>query len=235
MSRRFLKVLWLAVAACGLTLQPAFAADEGSTPPAATSPAPVSARAANFRAEEASEQARQLANWALASLDTRGLPFVIVDKSAAKVFVFDREGQLLGASPALIGLTLGDDSVPGIGQRKISTILPHERTTPAGRFVASLNPSLHGDQILWVDYDGGVALHRVIEMPKERRLQRLASSNPRDRRITYGCINVPSAFFDGVVRSTFKSSNGIVYVMPDSRPVGEVFGSYQAGESPAAR
>jgi hypothetical protein len=235
MKRLFLKALCLAVTVGGLGLQPAFAADEGSTPVAASSPPAVSARTANFKAEEPSAHARQVADWALDSQDTRGLPFVIVDKAAAKVFVFDRDGQLLGASPALIGLTVGDESVPGIGQRKISTILPHERTTPAGRFVASLNPSLHGDPILWVDYEGGVALHRVIEMPKERRLQRLASANPLDRRITYGCINVPSAFFDGVVRRTFKASNGIVYVLPESRPLGEVFGSYQAAESRPAQ
>lgn len=212
--------LCVVLAALGAFAPPAVAAST-----AALAPAVASIHEANFKSEPASAASRQLANWVVESRDNAGLPFAIVDKAGAKVFVFDRDGQLLGAAPALIGLAIGDQSVPGIGSRKISTILAHERTTPAGRFVASLEPSLHGDPILWVDYDGGVALHRVIEVPNERRLQRLASPNPQDRRITYGCINVSSTFFDKVVRTAFKATQGIVYVLPESRPLHEVFGS----------
>jgi len=226
--RHFAGAFCLALAACAAWPQWANAAEQA--PPVLHAPA----RHADFKAEPASPQARQLADWALDAGDNKGLPFAVVDKAGAKVFIFDRDGRLLGAAPALIGLTLGDESVPGIGQRKISTILAHERTTPAGRFVASLEPSLRGDPILWVDYDGGVAMHRVIDVPKERRLQRLASANPLDRRITYGCINVPSAFFDRVVRATFQASRGIVYVMPESRPLSEVFGSYEVESAAAA-
>lgn len=222
--RVFATAFCLVLLGCA-ALAPSAAAAEKSAAHIADSP-----RRANFRTELASDPSRRLANWAIDSRDNAGLPFAIVDKTGAKVFVFDGDGQLLGAAPALIGLTLGDESVPGIGTRKISSILPNERTTPAGRFVASLAPSLHGDPILWVDYDRGVALHRVIDIPKERRLQRLASPNTQDRRITYGCINVPSAFFDGVVRGAFKATQGIVYVLPESRPLSEVFGSYEVPE-----
>jgi hypothetical protein len=217
------------LAACAALPAAAAAAEDGAARVAARP------RNADFKAELASGPARSIANWALESRDNAGLPFVIVDKAGAKVFVFDSEGRLLGAAPALIGLTVGDESVPGIGTRKISSIRSDERTTPAGRFVASLEPSLHGDPILWVDYDSGVALHRVIDIPKERRLQRLASANPQDRRITYGCINVPSAFFDRVVRAAFKSTQGIVYVLPESRPLSEVFGSHDVREGGPAK
>jgi hypothetical protein len=126
--------------------------------------------------------------------------------------------------------------VPGIGSRKMSTIRPEERTTPAGRFVASMERSLQGDEILWVDYDAAIALHRVIAtVPKERRLQRLASQTPADRRITYGCINVPVKFFEQVVIPAFKGGQGIVYVLPETRPPSQVFGSYDLDENGARK
>jgi hypothetical protein len=110
----------------------------------------------------------------------------------------------------------------------LSTIRPEERTTPAGRFEASLERSLHGDEILWVDYDAAIALHRVVELPRERRLQRLASKHPAERRITYGCINVPVKFFLEVVAPAFRRSDGIVYVLPETRPARELFGPDKA-------
>jgi hypothetical protein len=197
---------------------------------------PAAAAAADFRQEPASAEARHVADWAVHSRDHKGLPFVIVDKVHSRVFVFDLHGQLLGTAPALLGLAQGDESVPGIGQRKMSTIRPQERTTPAGRFVASLAPSLQGEDILWVDYDAAIALHRVIATaPKERRLQRLDSRTAADRRITYGCINVPARFFDTVVAPAFKAGGGIVYVLPETRRASDVFGSYDVGGAAAAR
>ena len=118
----------------------------------------------------------------------------------------------------------------------MSTIRPEERTTPAGRFVARLQRSLHGEQILWVDYEAAVALHPVVAIPKERRLERLASGAPQDRRITYGCINVPVKFFKDVVSAVFNGTSGIVYVLPETRSSSTEFGSYavQEEQRPAA-
>lgn len=195
---------------------------------------------ADFRKEPASAQARHIGDWVVHSGDNHGLPFVIVDKLESRVFVFDGQGLLLGAAAALVGLAKGDESVPGIGSRKMSTIRPEERTTPAGRFEASMERSAHGDDILWVDYDAAVALHRVITtIPAERRLQRLASQVPAERRVTYGCINVPVKFFESVVMPAFKARQGVVYVLPDVRTARDVFGSYdlpaEAGRETPAR
>jgi hypothetical protein len=191
---------------------------------------PAMAALADFAGEPASANARHVAHWAVHSGNHAGMPFVIVDKVDSKVFVFDRQGRLLGAAPALIGSALGDDSAPGIGERKLSAIRPDERTTPAGRFVAALSRTATGDEILWVDYDTSIALHRVIATaPKERRLQRMESAKPLERRITYGCINVPVAFYDKVVVPAFRGTNGIVYVLPETRPAQAVFGSYEVG------
>ena len=182
-------------------------------------------QSADFAQESAAPVARQIAHWVMNSGDNAGLPFVIVDKVNAKVFVFHSNGQLRGATPALIGLAVGDDSVEGIGERKLSSILPSERTTPAGRFVASLDRNIKGNEILWVDYAGAISLHPVVtNNTKEQRAKRLASPSPSDNRISYGCINVPAAFFNLVVRHAFKASNGIVYVLPETRTARETFG-----------
>ena len=182
---------------------------------------------ANFGQTLASPESRELANWIVDSGDNVALPFVVVDKVQAQVFVFDAHGRLLGATAALLGLAVGDDTVPGIGTRKLSSILPAERTTPAGRFVAALDRNLHGEEILWVDYDSAISLHRVVTaQPKERRAQRLASPTALDKRITYGCINVPAKFYGDVVSPAFTGTDGIVYVLPETRPAREVFGSY---------
>lgn len=197
---------------------------------------PRRAKRADFGTEQASDEVLHVANWAVDSGDHGAMPFVVVDKVSGKVFVFDSRGSLRGAASALVGSARGDKSVPGIGSRKLSSIRPHERTTPAGRFVASLGRSLKGEEILWVDYEDALALHRVIAtVPKERRLERLASKAPLDRRITYGCINVPVGFYDTVVIPMFRGTSGIVYILPESQSAKEFFGSYDVGPDAAAQ
>ena len=196
------------------------------------SPSPkLSTKRANFKQKTATQDAIYLADWVLDSNDNQQMPFVIVDKKAAKLYVFDALGQLTGTAPALLGLAVGDDSIPDIGNMALANITPEQRTTPAGRFVASLGKNIHNKEILWVDYDAAISLHRVVtSSPTERRLQRLDSQNPLERRISYGCINVPVNFFDTVVSPAFTGTNGVVYVLPDTRVIQEVFGSYSVAD-----
>jgi hypothetical protein len=209
--------LCLGLVIMGAGLAPAGAADK--------LPGQV-ATGAQFDREIASKDARRVADWVLNSRDHGGLPFVILDKKEARVFVFNGDGRLRGAAAALIGLAVGDDSAPGIGEKKLSAIRPEERTTPAGRFVAALDRNLKGGQILWVDYDAAISLHPVITSnAEERRAERLASPSRLDNRISYGCINVPADFFKNVVSPAFASSNGIVYVLPETRSVKHFFSS----------
>src|SRR5690606_35043252 len=113
----------------------------------------------------------QLAGWVVASGDNAARPFVIVDKTAATVAVYGPDGSLQGATPALLGAAIGDDSAPGIGERKLSAILPEERTTPAGRFVAAYGYAAGDRKVLWVDYGTAISLHAVpAGSPSERRL-----------------------------------------------------------------
>jgi hypothetical protein len=173
---------------------------------------------------------RQLADWAVSSGDAGGLPVMIIDKLAAAVFIFDPSGQLQGSAPALLGSALGDDSAPGVGDRELSQIPLEDRTTPAGRFIAHLGPAAGFRSVLWVDYATATSLHAVItNYPQERRLERLKSPNPDDRRITHGCINVPAAFYKDVVRPTFADTMGVVYILPDVKKVAEVFPGFADG------
>ena len=184
-----------------------------------------------FAGVRASRDVRHIADWVVDSDDNRGLPFVIVDKTDARIFVFDAGGRIQGASPALLGSARGDDTVPGIGERELSDMPPETRTTPAGRFVAALGMNTRGEDVVWVDYDAAVDIHRVITSnPRERRLERLATPTPRDNRISYGCINVPKRFYENVVSTAFTGTEGIVYVLPETRLAREVFGSYDVEE-----
>ncbi len=99
--------------------------------------------------------------------------------------------------------------------------------TPAGRFVALLGHDLGEKDVLWVDYRSGVALHRVVTTnPREHRLRRLAATSPLKRRISYGCINVPAAFYDAVIDRAFAATSGVVYILPETRPIEQVFAGF---------
>ncbi len=182
-------------------------------------------RRADFGSTVPGGEARELADWIADSRDNAGAAFAIVDKRAATVFVFDAQARLRGSSPVLLGSARGDDTVAGIGTRPISLVRPEERTTPAGRFVAERGRNARGEDVVWVDYDAAVSMHRVLTTePSERRLQRLASPSVDERRISYGCINLPVDFYETHVRPTFAQPGGVVYVMPETRSLREVFG-----------
>jgi hypothetical protein len=127
----------------------------------------------------------------------------------------------------LLGAALGDESVPGIGLRPMDSIRMRERTTPAGRFVGERGRNAAGEDIVWVDYDAAVSLHRVrLTRKNERRAERLASPSAADNRISYGCINVPAAFYDRHLQPLFARHRASIYVLPDKKSAQEVFGPY---------
>ena len=177
-------------------------------------------------------EVQRLARAAVDSRDSAGLPFAIVDKKNAHVFIYGAGGNLRAASPVLLGLAHGDESVPGIGDRKLSEIRPEERTTPAGRFVSEPGVNLQGEDITWVDYEAAVSMHRVRTGNKaERRLERLASPTATDNRISYGCINVPALFYDTYVKPALGSTRGVIYVMPETAPASTRFGFLPAARN----
>jgi hypothetical protein len=170
-----------------------------------------------------SEYAMQVMTWVAASGDNNGAPYMVVDKFAAEVFLFDGSSQLIASSPALVGLKVGDESTPGVGDRELSSIPPGDRTTPAGRFVAKFGRAAGHRDVLWIDYPTAISLHAVVNIQKQHRLERLRSSTPTDNRITYGCINVPADFYTKAVKPLFRGTSGVVYVLPETRPLSDIF------------
>ena len=208
----------------GMTLVLACSAVHGETMPAVPTTAVAGV---DFGDESASTQVRHVANWVLTSGDNHRLPYLIVDKVNARVFVFDAHGRLQGDAAALLGMAKGDRSVDGIGGRAMSAIRPADRITPAGRFVVSLDRDIHRKEVLVIDYAASISLHPVVKgTPSERRAQRLQSATSADNRISFGCINVPATFYTTVVSPAFTHSNGIAYILPETTKANEISGLY---------
>jgi len=205
-------------------------------PPSRVGGADASLRRADFRGGTPTEDVRQLANWIVHVGDHQRLSFVILDKKDARVYVFDRTGRLKAQSPALLGYAVGDDNAPGIGSKPIAEVSPEERTTPAGRFVAEMGTNMRDEDVVWVDYDAAVSMHRVLTTnPAEHRLERLATPTSEDNRVSYGCINLPVAFYEQVLAPTVRGGGAIIYVLPETRPAQQVFGSYDVDQPGAAK
>jgi hypothetical protein len=189
--------------------------------------ASATVRLADFKGEDPSPMARLVANWVAATHDNKKHAFVLVDKRDARVYVFHPDGVLKESAPALLGSAHGDDSSPGIGEKPLSAVRPEEKTTPAGRFVAEPGRNANNEDIVWVDYDAAVSMHRVRPLvARERRLERLATLTTDDNRISFGCINLPVTFYEGVLSPTVQKYGAIVYVLPDVKSPRQVFGAY---------
>jgi hypothetical protein len=197
-----------------------------ATAPRDATPA-ITVRLADFKDEDPSPTARLVANWVAGTNDNKKHAFVLVDKKDARVYVFQPDGTLKDSAPALLGSARGDDSSPGIGEKPLSAVRPEEKTTPAGRFVAEPGRNANNEDIVWVDYDAAVSMHRVRPLvARERRLERLATLTTDDNRISFGCINLPVSFYEGVLSPTVQKYGAIVYVLPEVKSPKQVFGAY---------
>ena len=182
-----------------------------------------------------SDTVTELAGWVVATKDSQGYPFAIMDKAAAQVLVFGGDGKLRGAAPALFGSAVGDHVAPGIAGLALRAIPGRDRTTPAGRFIGGFGPSIDAGRVLWVDYDASVSMHPTATgVPAEKRPERLASPSPDDNRITHGCINVAPGFYEQVVAPTF-AKGGVFYILPDTKSLAEVFPEFAKSRASAHR
>jgi hypothetical protein len=181
-------------------------------------------RLAEWGDTQVSDQVKNIALWSAVTQDHAAMPFVIIDKQAARLYVFDATARLQAHTAVLLGSAIGDHTVPGIGEKAIADVLPEERTTPAGRFNGQMGRNLSGEDVVWVDYDAAVSMHRVRpHRASERRLERLASETIEDNRISYGCINVPVEFFETHILPVFSDTSAAIYVLPDQLGLDEVF------------
>jgi hypothetical protein len=195
---------------------------------------PTQSPRADFGKFAASADARRVADWVVSTGDYRHVPFLIIDKRAARVFLFDTDGRVRASAPALLGIGRGDIFAPGVAEKDMHETRPEERITPAGRFVGEMGIDDKDKHVLWIDYDAGIALHAVLDNPGEHRRQRLASPTVADNRISYGCVNVPTAFFEKLVRPAFERGRGRVYVLPEQQPALGFFEALARNSSVAA-
>ena len=172
-----------------------------------------------------STEARRVADWIATSGDNGALPYAIIDKAAASLVLYDAGARPLGQVPVLIGIAIGDDASPGVGSKKLGEIGPAEKTTPAGRYLAKFGYAAGRQRVLWVDYTNSVAIHPIPAdaAKNEKRADRMLSPEADDNRITFGCINVPRAFYGTNVRPLFQKKGGYVYVLPDTKSLEDVF------------
>ena len=174
-----------------------------------------------FGHHAASAEAIALSHWVRESRDASGRPYAIVDKRQARLYVFDAQGRLAGATAALLGATPGDHTVPGVGLRaQTGQVGADERTTPAGRFDAMPGRNLKGEHVVWADYASAFAIHRLRPGTAfAARQSRLESATPDDNRVSYGCVVVPVDFYLSVVEPVLGQLARVVYVLPETRPV----------------
>lgn len=210
-----------------LAAAPAGAAESASAPASSQEAATESVTASGPADEEVqaerSDEVSRVVRWVASSRDNRSLPYVVIDKKAARAYLFSAQGKALSDAPVLIGVQPGDEATPGIGAKSLSEIGPAERTTPAGRFLAKFGKAAGNQKVLWVDYATSVALHTIPVGNKEKRRERMLSKTIEDNRITFGCINVPKVFYNKGVVPLFQKKGGYVYVLPDIKPIEEVF------------
>lgn len=185
--------------------------------------------------QDVSDTVIDLAGWVVATGDSQGYPFAIIDKAAAQVLVFGGDGRLRGAAPGLFGSAVGDHTAPGVAGLALREIPGRDRTTPAGRFVGGYGPSIDAGRVLWVDYDSAVSIHPTSTgIPAEKRAERLASPSPDDNRITHGCINVAPDFYERVIQPTFERG-GAFYILPETDSLVETFPEFVQSRGTAQR
>lgn len=189
---------------------------------AAPKPGPL----ADFGKTEAPADVVHIANWVSYTRNNQNKAFVVVDKKQARMYLFEPNGKLKSDAPVLLGQAVGDVIPPGTASKPISQLKPHEKATPAGRFLARPGKNTHGDNVIWIDYNAAISLHRLRKVGKENRAERMATADIGDNRISNGCVNVPPSFYDGLLRPTVLKKGAYVYVLPETKAPQQLFGSY---------
>jgi lipoprotein-anchoring transpeptidase ErfK/SrfK len=194
-------------------------------------PEPKFGPLADFGKADAPQEVKHVANWVSYTRNNQKKAFVVIDKKAARMYVFDRGGKLKSDSPILLGKAIGDHTAPGVGNKPLSQIKEDEKTTPAGKFLAIPGKNNHGEDIIWIDYNAAVSMHRMRKVSaKERRAERMNTADASDNRISNGCVNVPHAFYDKVLRPTVHRQGAYVYVLPETKTPQQLFGSYDVAD-----
>lgn len=145
-----------------------------------------------------------------------GKGFIIADKQAGMIHAFNADGSLLVQDSALFGKDTGD-------KLGVSSFRGGKKVTPAGKFTlkAVENPEYAGGYTLQMvetaDEDGIVAVHAAyLGDTKEKRLERLASPDAKEKRVSYGCINTTHETFLNKFKPNLNNfDGGMIFVLPE--------------------
>jgi hypothetical protein len=216
MSRPLLIVLALAVsvAAAPLSAGSASAARHRHYAPAKSAqPAPAPSPVIDVALSAQEQQALQIAT------QNGDRHFIMIDKALGKIIVFE-DGKPVWTGSALTGRSPLDSYTAAIlALPESHKFTPQEKITPAGRFtVRRTGDSEEGAVFELVEIHGNgwyLALHHVwTGIPSEHRMQRLASANPADKDITFGCINVSAETMHYLLAHFPKNEKPPLYVLP---------------------
>jgi hypothetical protein len=187
---------------------------------------------ADFGDTTAPADVMHIANWVSYTRNNQKKAFVVIDKKQAQLYLFEPTGKLKSHTPVLLGRAVGDVIPPGTASKPISQLKETDKMTPAGRFLAQPGKNSHGDNVLWIDYNAAISMHRLRKVGNEKRAERMATPGIDDNRISNGCVNVPPAFYDKVLRPTALKQGAYVYVLPETRTPQQLFGSYDVANKP---
>lgn len=145
--------------------------------------------------------------------DNANKPYIIADKKGGAVHLFDAQGNLLATTPALFGKNISDTTRAGATPAGKFTI--KYASTPAKGYGGTVQALANSSGQLVQSSIGTVSIHRTYTANSaENRPARLASKSVTDNRVSNGCINVPSSFYDAHLDSAF---DGYVYVLPETK------------------
>ncbi len=145
--------------------------------------------------------------------------YILVDKDRGEIFMF-QDGKPVFRDSALTGLSLADRLAPGaLDQPFTQNPKPEEKITPAGRYTVAVEddprygPTLAVNEIQGKDWD--IAIHKIfLGVPRERRGARLASSNGREKHITWGCVDVSGETMKHLVEAVPNEDSTPLYILP---------------------
>ncbi len=153
---------------------------------------------------------------------TPGEPSIILDKKSTKLFVLDKNFNLIDSIPVGIGTDPGEEKNTSISFKQ------GIRTTPAGAYMMSgfntpEDEKSYGEnsfQLWGISILGDtieLGLHPIYKPEFEQRRLAIESPDPSDNRVSDGCINAFEEEIQKIIEKFgFKrDGSSVLYVLPE--------------------